>query len=80
MSYNDHEIETLNDTKDSAVHVMRNVKHSRGNAVSVDWFQWGGFECGWEGGLLLGHTRAVDAGGAHLCEDLVQPLKGTIKM
>lgn len=36
MSYNDHEIETLNDTKDSAVHVMRNVKHSRGNAVSVD--------------------------------------------
>lgn len=40
----------------------------------------GGFECGWEGGLLLGHTRAVDAGGAHLCEDLVQPLKGTIKM
>lgn len=36
MSYNDHEIDTLNDTKDSAVHVMRNVKHSRGNAVSVD--------------------------------------------
>lgn len=41
---------------------------------------YGGFGCGWEGGLLLGHTRAVDAGGAHLCEDLVQPLKRTVKM
>lgn len=45
---------------------------------------WFGMSMGrraaWKKALLLGHTRAVDAGGTHLCEDLVQPLKGTIKM
>ncbi len=30
--------------------------------------------------LLLGHTGAVDAGRAHLCEDLVQPLQRAIEM
>lgn len=41
--------------------------------------------CGWEWGsgkqvLLLGHTGAVDAGRAHLCENLVQPLQRAIEM
>lgn len=38
--------------------------------------------CGCEGVavLLLGHTGAVDAGRAHLGEDLVQPLQRAIEM
>lgn len=30
--------------------------------------------------LLLGHTGAVDAGRAHLCENLVQPLQRAVEM
>lgn len=79
MSYNDHEIETLNDTKECCT-CDEKCQTQQGKCCFCGLIPMGGFECGWEGGLLLGHTRAVDAGGAHLCEDLVQPLKGTIKM
>lgn len=76
MSYNDHEIETLK----TVLYMWWEMSNTAGEMLFLWIDSYGGFGCGWEGGLLLGHTRAVDAGGAHLCEDLVQPLKGTVKM
>lgn len=32
------------------------------------------------GGVSLGDAGAADAGGAHLCQDLVQPLQGAIEV
>lgn len=41
---------------------------------------WVGWETAGMWMLLLGHTGAVDAGRAHLCEYLVQPLQRAIEM
>lgn len=32
------------------------------------------------GGVSLGDTGAADAGGAHLCQDFVQPLQGAVEV